>query len=47
MGFGEQIADNPLFSAVSEDFMKVLESPAHAEDFGDFKFRFAIRRQIG
>ena len=46
MGFGKQIADNPLFSAVSEDFIKVLQSPANVYDFGDFKFPFIELRRF-
>ena len=40
-GFGEQIAKNPLFGAVSEDFIKALYSAASVYDFGVFKFRFS------
>lgn len=40
MGFGEQIAGNPLFGAVSEDFFTALSSLAVACDFEDFKFHF-------
>ncbi len=36
-GFGEQIAENPLFSTVSEDFINDILSPVNAYDFGDFK----------
>lgn len=37
---GEQIVENPLFSTVSEDFIKALLSLADAYDFGDFKSVF-------
>ena len=39
-GFGKQIAENPLFSTISEDFIKALYAAANAYDFGDSKFQF-------